>query len=38
MAILGGFRQSDSAVLMFMSYQAWATVLVAAVLRLPRVT
>src|SRR5204862_8319543 len=30
MAILGGFRQSDSAVLMFMSYQAWATVLVAA--------
>ncbi len=30
MAILGGFRQSDSAVLMFMSYKAWATVLVAA--------
>jgi Gpi18-like mannosyltransferase len=29
MAILGGFRQSDSAVLLFMSYQVWATVLVA---------
>ncbi|MEB2285664.1 MAG: hypothetical protein B6D46_08900 [Polyangiaceae bacterium UTPRO1] len=28
MAILGGFRQSDSAVLLFMSYKAWATGLV----------
>lgn len=28
MAILGGFRQSDSAMLLFMSYKAWATVLV----------
>lgn len=30
MAILGGFRQSDSATLLFMSYKAWATVLVVA--------
>ncbi|MCC6766510.1 MAG: phospholipid carrier-dependent glycosyltransferase [Deltaproteobacteria bacterium] len=28
MAILGGFRQSDSAILLFMSYKAWATALV----------
>lgn len=28
MAILGGFRQSDSGILLFMSYKAWAVVLV----------